>query len=160
MLPKTLMCEMFGTLPCQSSKGVSVMLFVGNLFWRYVAVIIVASHIRLGNSASESMHLVISRRDLSFLSAIPFCSGVYGTVRLCRIPCSSKNVCVWFEMYSPPLSDWNAWGFLPNLLLTIATYFRRWLWVSLLSLSSKWHSTLKNHPEKLEYTCCLPWMAH
>jgi hypothetical protein len=51
-----------------------------------LAVLIVPFQKWLCNPASVNMHLVISTKDLLFLSATMCCSGVYGAVYSCYIP--------------------------------------------------------------------------
>ena len=68
----------------------------------------------------------VSRRWRFFLSAIPFCCGVWGQVDWCKMPCEDKKEARVKEKCSLALS-------LPRTLITIPN----WFWISLKDVKNR-----------------------
>src|SRR5262249_40901198 len=103
--------------------GVLLSLFarVGILFFKYVAVFATSAHNSFGIPAECIIDLTHSIRVRLYLSATPFCSGLYGTVVSCRMPCLSKYFRMSSLMYSPPPSERRIFIGLP---ICFSTYVR------------------------------------
>ena len=80
------------------------------------------------------MLLAISMMVLFFLSATPFCCGVYRVVNCLCIPYSLQNFRNSFEIYSPPLSVLNTFMCSPLWFSTSALKFWNFSKTSLLFL--------------------------
>src|SRR5215472_15758514 len=100
-------CPTSGFFPKYASYGVLLSSFarVGILFLKYAAVLATSAHSSFGIPAECIIDLTHSISVRLYLSATPFCSGLYGIVVSCQIPCLSKYFRISSLMYSPPPSE-------------------------------------------------------
>ena len=100
------------------SNGLELLLDEFGRMFRMSAAVIIASHqYDLSSSLSFSMQRVLSTRVRFILSAIPFCSGLYGTVYSCLINFDLQKQSIQAFRYSPPLSLLSTLMFVPDDIL-------------------------------------------
>ena len=101
---------MFTSHPFHSSYGVLSLLLISiPLFKIWMTVRIVCTQNISLTLESFNMVLAISYTILFFLSMTPFCWGVLAAKNYIFIPFSSQNYMNYFDMNSPPLSNFKHW---------------------------------------------------
>ena len=115
------------------------------LFCKYEARFTASTQREGGRCLAWRRHVSISFSDLFFLSATPFCCGVYGTECSIRIPFDLHKYGNYLLMYSPPLSDLIDLIFLLKLFSTIALKTLKLSKNSYFCFMNQINSTMKNH---------------
>ena len=107
--------------PCSALNGVTPTNDLwGTLFCKYEAHFTGSAQREGGRCLAWRRHVTISFSDLFFLSATPFCCGVYGTECSIQIPSSSQKLWKPPLICFPPLLDLIDLIFLLKLFLAIA----------------------------------------
>ena len=92
-------------LPLHASSGtLFITAFFEHLFKIYTAQFVASAQYSFGKCFAFSILLTISMMVRFFLSATPFCCGVYLVVNCLCVSFSLQKRRNYFEIYSPPLS--------------------------------------------------------